>query len=76
MMEELPDSGESDMVPIAIRVIPDLRTEKLAPTSRINYGKVYTIEHNVKVKSIGMVQQSSLPYLTRQYEHVMSRHRL
>jgi hypothetical protein len=39
----------------AIRVVPDNRREKLDIKSRINYAKVYTVEHNVKVCWIGKV---------------------
>ena len=46
-----------------IRVDPDLRNDKLDPRSRLNFGKVYTIEHNVKVRSFGMVHRNSLPAL-------------
>lgn len=73
--DELPNRGESGMVPMAIRVIPDEVTEKLSLMARINYGRIYTIEHNVRVKSIGMVHPSSLPYLLRQNEHVLSSHK-
>lgn len=35
----------------------------LDPASRINFAKVFTVEHNVKVMSVGRVAPSSLPDL-------------
>ena len=47
--------GEAKLRKKPIRVIPlDLR-HKLAPESRINYSKAYTVEHNVKVCFIGKI---------------------
>jgi hypothetical protein len=41
----------------SIRVEPT-GSESLAPTSRVNYGKPYAIEHNVKVLDVGLVVES------------------
>lgn len=70
--EELPIRGELPMVQIPIRVDPDSRTEKLGHKSRIHYNKVYTIEHNVKARSVGMITRS-LPDLISQTSLVWSR---
>lgn len=43
----------------AIRVLPDLRYHKLDPVSRLNFGAIMTVQHNLKVKSYGMVDQAS-----------------
>jgi hypothetical protein len=37
--------------------------QKLDPMSRLNFGKIYTVEHNVKVMSVGRVTRESLPVL-------------
>jgi hypothetical protein len=37
--------------------------QKLDPMSRLNFKKIYTIEHNVKVMSVGRVVKDSLPAL-------------
>jgi hypothetical protein len=37
--------------------------QKLDRMSRLNYGKIYTVEHNVKVMSVGRVTGDSLPAL-------------
>jgi hypothetical protein len=44
--------------PIAVR--PAREDQKLHPMSRINFGKIYTIEHNVKVMNVGKVADESL----------------
>ena len=36
-------------------MIPDNPREKLDPASRMNYAKIYTVEHNVKVYFIGRI---------------------
>lgn len=36
-------------------MIPDNPRERLDPTSRMNYAKLYTVEHNVKVLFIGKI---------------------
>jgi hypothetical protein len=37
--------------------------QKLKPMSRINYRKLYTIEHNVKVMNVGRVTRESMAKL-------------
>ncbi|GIZ45528.1 hypothetical protein CKM354_000869000 [Cercospora kikuchii] len=72
--KELPQQqGERGMVPIAIRVTPDDLTVKLAAASRINYAKIYTIEHNVKARAVGMVHDSSLEHFQQQRNEVLTR---
>jgi hypothetical protein len=39
----------------SIRVIPDDPWNKMDEMSRLNYGKIYTVEHNVKAASFGQV---------------------
>jgi hypothetical protein len=39
--------------------MPDSLRERLRPESRINYAKVYTVEHNVKVCFIGEIHKDS-----------------
>lgn len=61
---------EPDLQPIAIRVDPDKREDKLNILSRVNYGNVYTIEHNLKVKPYGMVNRDSMLPLLAQFGDV------
>lgn len=49
----------------AVRVIPTAG-ETLDPRSRVNYGKAYAVEHNVKVLDVGMVQETHR-YLIQSY---------
>ena len=67
---ELPRRGEVGMQPIPIRIDPDDPTQKLQNESRINYGKVYTVEHNIKVHSVGMVNREALLALLGQFQQV------
>lgn len=39
----------------------------LDPTSRLNYAKIYTVEHNLKVSFIGRVHEDSFRTLKRDY---------
>ncbi|EME84777.1 uncharacterized protein MYCFIDRAFT_82867 [Pseudocercospora fijiensis CIRAD86] len=71
--DELPARGELPMVAIGIRVDPDNPIEKLASKSRVHYSKVYTIEHNVKARSVGMIHPRSVPDLLMQTKLVWSR---
>jgi hypothetical protein len=66
---EIPVQGEMPMLSsIAVRQ-RDLR-EKMFPASRINFGKMYTVEHNVKVYDFGDVRKSSLSTLVKQWRWV------
>lgn len=66
---EEPSRGEEGMRPDAIRVEPDDREDKLDPRSRLDFGKVHTIQHNIKVKSYGKVHDRSLQALTDQFNN-------
>lgn len=67
---EMPRSGEQGMQQMAIRIDPDSSDEHLEPSSRLNYGKVYTVEHNIKVRNIGMVNRDSERALAHQFSQV------
>ena len=56
-----------------IRVTSRLRQEKLDPLSRINFGKIYTVEHNVKVFDFGDVHKDHIPTLRTQWKYVLKR---
>lgn len=53
-----------------IRIDTDSREDKLDPMSRLNFGAIYTIQHNIKVKPYGMVHQNSRSDLLRQFVSV------
>jgi hypothetical protein len=56
---------ERDLIkkPIAVEKASD--DQKLDIMSRVNFKKIYTIEHNVKVMSVGKVTRDSLPVLLK-----------
>jgi hypothetical protein len=60
------------MQPKAIKVNPDDKGAYLDSQSRINYGKVYTIEHNVKVKNFGSLSPEYLNALFEQFTAVFT----
>lgn len=57
---ERPTRGEAPMLPQSIRVDVDNKYDKLDSTSRINFGKVYSVEYNIRVRSLGKVNRDSM----------------
>lgn len=43
-----------------LAVTPASSDQKLDPMSRLNFGKIHTVEHNVKVKPVGKVTEESM----------------
>jgi hypothetical protein len=54
-----PLEGETGIHKRPVRVETFNNREKLAPQSRVNYSKLYTVEHNVKVLFIGRIHKDS-----------------
>ncbi|KAL9621911.1 MAG: hypothetical protein Q9160_003732 [Pyrenula sp. 1 TL-2023] len=52
-------ANEIGMTKRPIAIEPANPREKLDPMSRLNFGKIYTVEYNVKVRNIGTVCSSS-----------------
>ena len=67
---ELPLRGEDGMRPHAIKVDSDDPIDKLDALSRLDYGKVHTIQHNIKVKAFGKVNPKSMFALINQFGNV------
>ena len=67
---ERPDRGEAGLRPQAVRVDTDHPTDKLDPMSRLDFGKVHTIQHNIKVKSFGKVNRDSMSAFQHQWANV------
>ncbi|KAI9809998.1 MAG: hypothetical protein M1827_006765 [Pycnora praestabilis] len=61
-----PVLGEEAIDKEPIKVTADQGME-LEALSRINFGKIYTVEHNVKVKNVGTVHATSIPKLLGYY---------
>jgi hypothetical protein len=54
----------------SIRMVPDNPRFKLDPASRMNYAKVYTVEHNTKVQFIGRISSKYTQQLADDYNRV------
>jgi hypothetical protein len=61
--------GES-LTKYSIRVEPTGQ-EVLEPASRVNYGKAYAVEHNVKVMDIGMIVEGHRYLIGSYYDAAM-----
>jgi hypothetical protein len=55
----------------AIQVKTTTQGDKMEPASRLNYAKMYTVEHNVKVYNFGMVRAEFIPILIHQWDEVL-----
>jgi hypothetical protein len=56
----------------SIRVRPQKQGAKMDPMSRINFAKIYTIEHNVKVMDFGDVHEDSIHVLEEQWKWALT----
>jgi len=56
----VPGEENTGMVFKPVKVVPDNGRHKLDKASRLNYAKLYTVEHNVKVWFIGKVHRDYL----------------
>lgn len=58
---------EHSMPKEPIQVVPAGKDQQLDEMSRINYAKVHTLEHNVKVMNVGKISLSSMSFFTRHW---------
>lgn len=65
----LPLQGENRIHKRPVRVDNSDSRRKLAPQSRVNYNKVYTVEHNVKVCFIGKIHGDSKTTFLTDFEN-------
>lgn len=68
-----PPREAKDETPLRNRPIcvePIGHREELQPTSRLNYAKMYTVEHNVKVSFIGKIHDFSFKELKATYKRI------
>ncbi|KAM0708462.1 hypothetical protein Q7P35_005114 [Cladosporium inversicolor] len=68
--DERPSREETAMRPESIRVDPDNQTDRLDPMSRIDFGGVHQVQHNIKTKSLGIVSRQSVNALQSQFANV------
>lgn len=55
----------------ALGVVIEEPGETLDRMSRIDYGKVYTVQHNIKVMNVGRIENAHMRYLKRDYKESM-----
>lgn len=67
---EAPNQGEQPMLSRPIRVVPDDKSDALDPHSRLDFGKVHTVQHNIKAKAFGKVHPESMEALRVQFAEV------
>jgi hypothetical protein len=68
---ELPTRpNEQGMRSEPIQVDPDSPIDRLDPKSRINFAAVSTVHHNIKAKSMGMVNRNSIRILLQHFQNV------
>lgn len=66
----LPGEAEAEFL-TSIRVDSDVPGQSLHPASRVDFGKLYTVEHNMKVKPYGVVNQYSMVALAENFALVL-----
>lgn len=59
----LPGENKKELLPPLHLILE--QSERLSDASRINFGKIYTIEHNTKVKSVGRIVPGDISKLKR-----------
>jgi hypothetical protein len=69
---EKPRGDDDEMLEPPIRVRPSSRGDKLLEMSRINFGKMHTVEHNVKVLEFGRVHESHRRQLVDHWRYVLA----
>jgi hypothetical protein len=61
--EPFNNSSEPRITKEPLEVRPAAHDQKLDKMSRLNFGRVYTVEHNVKVMPVGKISDGSMPRL-------------
>ena len=71
-----PLPGEPEFLKSPIRIVLKLPHEKLLKESWINYAKIYSVEHNVKVKFIGQIAPSSQKIFMSDFDATWEKNRI
>lgn len=71
LLEEAPTRGEAGLLPGSIRVTMDDLSDKLTETSRLNFARPYTVDHNVRVRNLGVVHPRSIEALKSHFQSVL-----
>jgi hypothetical protein len=64
---------EPKMTKEPLEVEPAKPDQKLDPMSRLNFGKVYTVEHNVKVMPVGKMTDGSMSRFNSYVKYELTR---
>ncbi|KAL4820316.1 hypothetical protein BDW67DRAFT_115689 [Aspergillus spinulosporus] len=67
-----PGAGEPRMVKEPLEVAPENPDEHLDSMSRLNFSKIYTVEHNVKVLPIGRISSRSMTRFREYARHELA----
>ncbi|PKY01714.1 hypothetical protein P168DRAFT_54787 [Aspergillus campestris IBT 28561] len=59
-----PDPREPRMTKRPLEFVPSTPDQALDTMSRLNFGKIYTVEHNVKVLKVGRISSKSMATFT------------
>lgn len=62
--------NEGKLINTPLRVVSHDPSMKLDSLSRVNLGKMYPIEYNIKVKDIGMMDEHSMNVLREYRRHI------
>lgn len=57
------------LVKVPIAVTAASADQKLHPMSRLNFGKHYSVEHNIRAMNVGFVAEASRLYLKTYFEN-------
>jgi hypothetical protein len=68
--DEKPRRGEDTMLP-GIRIKPRVSGDKLDQMARIDFARIYTVEHNVKVYDFGDVARDYMERLIQQWIKIL-----
>jgi len=61
------DGEEAHLVKVPIPIVVE-DTDGLDPMSRINFGRIYTVEHNVRAMRVGRVPKAFIPLLKKYWK--------
>jgi hypothetical protein len=67
------EKTEPKMANNPVEVEPARPCQKLDPTSQLNFGRVDTVEHNVKALPVGRITDGSMARFNAYVEHQVNR---
>jgi hypothetical protein len=63
--------GEPGLTKRPLAIIVEDNEILVDPMTRINFSKVYTVEHNVKVRTVGRIPKEDLVYLENYFQQTL-----